>query len=103
MRGRGAKALCRLKPALLAFLLFACHSAPVKQYPFRGVVVSVSPGTKTAAIKNEKIKGWMDAMTMEYPIKDAAGLAKIKPGDKITATVYVRDIDYWLENVQVVE
>jgi len=37
----------------------------------------------------------MEAMTMEYPIKDESELAKLHVGDHITATVFVQDLNYW--------
>lgn len=90
----------RLLPLVL-LLLAACKSTPVKQYPFKGEVISVDPQSKLATIKNEKVEGWMESMTMEYPVKDAAAFAKLKPGDRIEATVNVRDLQYWLDNVRV--
>lgn len=67
----------------------------------RGVVLKVDPADKAATIDAEKIDGWMEAMTMEYPIADPADLAKLKPGLKITATVDVRDLNYSLSNIQI--
>jgi Cu/Ag efflux protein CusF len=67
----------------------------------RGVVVKVDPAAKAATIDAEKIDGWMEPMTMDYPIADAASLQKLKPGSKITATVDVRDLDYSLSNIQI--
>ena len=66
----------------------------------RGVVVKIDPESKAAVIAGEKIDGWMEAMTMEYPVKDPSDLMRLKPGDKITATVEVRDLDYSLSHIQ---
>ena len=52
---------------------------------------------KTANIYNEKVEGWMEPMTMEYPVPDAA---KLHPGDSVTATVVVTDLNYHLENIK---
>jgi Cu/Ag efflux protein CusF len=43
----------------------------------------------------------MDAMTMDFPVKEPSELKKVKPGDRITATVFVRDLDYHVGNIQV--
>ena len=48
-------------------------------------------------IANEKIEGWMEPMTMEYPVPDPATL---HAGDAITATVVVTDLNYKLENIK---
>jgi Cu/Ag efflux protein CusF len=80
---------------LLASLSFAQQK---KSYVFKGKVESV--GERTMSVANDKIEGWMEAMTMSYSVDDPEVLKKIKAGDRITATVY--DGDYVLHNVQVV-
>ncbi len=82
----------------LALLSAACKSAPqVRRYTLHGKVQSVDIQNKTANIYNEKIEGWMDAMTMEYPVSDPT---KLHAGDPITATVVVTDSTYALENIK---
>ena len=82
----------------LALLSAACKPAPqVRRYTLHGKVVSVDAANKTANISNEKIEGWMDAMTMEYPVPDPS---KLHAGDPITATVVVADLNYTLENIK---
>lgn len=91
--------------ALLILLTAACGgntpSAPEKHYTLTGEVVSVDPKLQTASIKHDPIKGWMDeTMTMDYPIRSKAEFAELHPGDRITATVNVRGIDYDLSNIR---
>ena len=82
----------------LAILCAACKQAPpVRRYTLHGKVKSVDVANKTANIYNEKIEGWMDAMTMEYPVPDPT---KLHAGDSITATVVVNDLNYTLENIK---
>lgn len=71
-----------------------------KSYTFRGVVQSVDAKAGRLTAANEKIEGWMDAMTMAYSVDKPDELQKVKAGDKIEATVY--DGDYKLYNVKVV-
>jgi Cu/Ag efflux protein CusF len=64
--------------------------------------VRLVPENRLASIQHEEIKGWMEAMTMEFPVRDGAEFAKLKPGLEIEATVNVRDLDYWLTGIRVV-
>jgi len=92
---------------LLAFALCACKQkaaqpvskAPIEKYKLNGVVVSVEPQGQIAKIKGQKIEGWMEAMTMEYPVKDQKEFDKLHPGDHIAATVFVQDLNYWLGEI----
>src|ERR1700733_3141434 len=97
---------------VLFALLAACHQAsvtstakedkdePVKQYPMHGEVLRLDPQGKIAAIKAGKIGDWMEAMTMEYPVKEQPEFDKLHVGDKIDATVYVQGNGYWIGGVQ---
>jgi protein SCO1/2 len=53
-----------------------------------------------AVIKHDAIEGWMEAMTMEFPVRDRAEFAKLREGMRIQATVEVQDLDYWLTSIQ---
>ncbi len=93
--------------AALLFTL-ACHrtSAPTtKRYQLKGKVLSIDAQSSSANIDGEDIPGFMPAMIMPYKVKDAAVLAKLTPGDLITADMIVQDngqqMDSWLENVKV--
>ena len=83
--------------------LVACSKpATEKRYTLTGDVISVDPKTQMANIKGDKIEGWMEAMTMEYPVKDKSEFAKLAPGQRITATVFVGDANYHLGEIKVV-
>ena len=73
---------------------------PVKQYSMHGEVLRLDPQGKIAAIKAGKIGDWMEAMTMEYPVKEQPEFDKLHIGDKIDATVYVQGNSYWIGGVQ---
>lgn len=74
-----------------------------KTFPLRGTVVRVrKDGTSIAVIRHEEIKGWMEAMTMEFPVPSAPEFAALHPGDEITATVFVRDLDYWIGDIRII-
>lgn len=91
---------CCLSAALV--LGAACGKRePIRQYKLRGKVVRLVPENRLAAIQHEEIKGWMEAMTMEFPVRDGSEFAKLKPGLQIEATVNVQDVDYWLSDIRV--
>jgi len=89
--------------SILLLTSLACKKeTPVKVYPMKGVIVKVDMLGKSAAIDAEKIDGWMEGMTMDYPVHDAKLLEGIKPGDHITASVHVpEDLNYWIDNIKV--
>lgn len=77
-------------------LLSACaarqnESAPERHYPLSGTVVAVNLQDRTATIDAAAIPNFMEAMTMAYPVKSEAELRSLHAGDKITATVNVRE------------
>ena len=87
---------------LLVVLLSGCQRnplQPVREYQMRGEIVSIDPSGQTATVKHDKIEGWMEAMTMEYPIKDKQEFAKAKVGEKIQAKILVQGSDYWIATV----
>jgi Cu/Ag efflux protein CusF len=92
--------------ALIALGLNACGASkpagPPKEYQLKGAVVRLDPQVRTVVIKHSKIEGWMEAMTMEFPVHDAKEFEKLAPGKQITATVYVTDDAFWIGNVQAV-
>lgn len=68
-----------------------------KSYTFHGKVEGITE--KGLTVNGEKIAGWMEAMTMTYPVDKPDVLKKVKTGDRIMATVY--DGDMTLHNVEV--
>ena len=64
-----------------------------------GEIVSLDPSSQTATVKHDKIEGWMEAMTMEYPIKDKQEFTKVKVGEKIQAKILVQGNEYWIAAV----
>jgi Cu/Ag efflux protein CusF len=75
------------------------YGEPKQRYALKGVVLRLKPADRVAVVQHEKIEGWMEAMTMEFPVPDAAEYAKLKEGAKIRSTVYVNDLYYWLTSI----
>src|SRR5690242_19361639 len=86
----------------LALAAAGCHHAvEAKRYPMQGEIKALDPKAKSATIAAGKIGDWMEAMTMEYPIKPDAEFEKLHVGDKIEATVVVVDPAYYVTDVKV--
>jgi Cu/Ag efflux protein CusF len=68
-----------------------------KSYTFHGKVETITE--KGLTVNGEKVEGWMEAMTMTYPVDKPDVLKKVQTGDRIMATVY--DGDMTLHNVEV--
>lgn len=92
--------------ALIA-LLIGCHqtssspansSTPQKNFTIRGKVVGTSSGRVT--LDGENVPGFMEAMTMDYKLKDPSVASELHPGDRITAKVIADKVGNEYTNVQ---
>src|ERR1700694_5660834 len=86
-----------LAAVLALSCLFAVNSfgqdkakGKAKSYTFHGKVTAVTE--KGLTVNGEKVEGWMDAMTMTYPVDKPDVLKMVKVGDQIMATVYEGDM-----------
>jgi Cu/Ag efflux protein CusF len=74
---------------------------PAKHYAMSGEVISLDAKDQTATIKAGAVSGWMEAMTMEFPIQSKSDFDALRVGEKIKATVDVKDeAEYSLSNVR---
>ncbi len=92
-----------LKLVLLAVALLASSCArqtPERRYTIHGEIVSLEPDGNIAKIKHQAIEGWMGAMTMEFPVRSGQEYKALKQGDCITATVFVRDLNFSIGEIQ---
>jgi Cu/Ag efflux protein CusF len=101
----------RLALALAAIFVADCgtHTTQAstegaRRFALRGQIVRLEEGGKIAVIRHQKIEGWMDAMTMEFPLRDPREAQSLHAGDQVTATVFVRETDhntsdYWIGEV----
>jgi protein SCO1/2 len=80
----------------------AVASKPDKRYGLTGEVIRLDAKNRIATIQHGEIKGWMEAMTMDFPVRDEAEFAKLKPGLKIEAIVNVteKNYEFWLTDVK---
>ena len=87
----------------LALALAACQRnpalQPAQEFQMRGEVLRLDPAAHTATVKHDKIEGWMEAMTMEYPVKNPQEFSKLQVGENIQAKILVQGTDYWIATV----
>ena len=96
----------------VALIVSACQteqnspaSATVKRYDFKGKVVAVDKANKRAMIDHEAIPGFMEAMTMEFPIHEDWVWDELHPGAEIHAELVVDSSakdPFWLEKIGIV-
>jgi Cu/Ag efflux protein CusF len=55
-----------------------------------------------AAIEHDEIVGWMDAMTMTFPVPEKADWEKLSVGAQIQATVFVSDDGFHIGEIEVI-
>lgn len=72
-----------------------------QHYQLHGEILRLRPENRIAVIKHEKIEGWMEAMTMEFPVPSLAEYSKLKSGSVIRAKVNVNDSYFWLTEITV--
>jgi protein SCO1/2 len=75
--------------------------AQAHRYQLVGTVVSIDKDQASLMVDGKEIVGFMAAMTMPYPVRDAKALAALSPGDEITADVVVTTDGAYLENIVV--
>jgi protein SCO1 len=63
----------------------------------------VNASDRTAEVDHEAIPGFMDAMTMAYPVTDERVLASLSHGDEVTADVVVVNGLPHLENIVILK
>jgi protein SCO1/2 len=90
--------------SLMAAILAGCSQAPAPkaaptEYQATGEILGLDPAAQTAKINAGKIDGWMEAMTMDFPIKDKQEFDKLRVGETIRAKVFVQGTDYWLAGI----
>ena len=89
-------------PVAAALLIAGCSrssEAPAREYQLQGQILAVRPERSEVVIKHEDIKGFMPGMTMPFKVKDGALLQGKAPGDLVTATLVVGDVEAHLRTL----
>jgi Cu/Ag efflux protein CusF len=82
---------------IIIFVLFlsACGQKPqagaVQHYHLTGKVISLNPKEQTVTVAAAAIPNFMEAMTMDYPVKSKSDFGVLRVGASIEGTVNVAD------------
>jgi len=96
--------------ALIALLLAACgdrskQEKPLsvpgeKLYALEGRITGRDAPSNLLRVDHKAIPGYMEAMTMDYPVRGAAVQSLPTDNSRITARLHVTDTAYWLTDVK---
>ncbi|MBM4244412.1 MAG: copper-binding protein [Deltaproteobacteria bacterium] len=67
-----------------------------KLYPIRGEVVSITAARNEIVMQHEPIAGFMQGMTMPFPVAKRDLLEGIEPGDRVEGVLLVEGARYAL-------
>ena len=82
---------------MVAAATMACSQPPEpKRYEVRGQILSFDPQRSEVVVDHEDIEGFMPAMVMPYKVQDPSLLEGKKPGDMVTATLVVEEVQAYL-------
>jgi protein SCO1/2 len=77
----------------------AAPTQPLQRFSLHGEIVRLDGQDKIATIRHQKIEGFMEAMTMQFPVKDPQEFAGLHPADCINATVFVQGDNIWIGEI----
>jgi protein SCO1/2 len=77
------------------------HVWAAQRYPVTGLVLKIDPAHRTFVASCTAIPGYMDAMVMPIPVRDAKALDALKPSVLVDFTLVVTKDDAYAENLRV--
>lgn len=90
-----------MKPAAERGARNASAGAPTQEvYLVKGTVKDVKPAEKVIKIDHEKIPGYMEAMVMDFEVRNTNELSGIHPGDYVSFRILIEDKDAWIDQIK---
>jgi len=94
--------------AVIALFLVACAKSEPKPlsengeklYTLKGKILSRDASDNSLRLDHEAVPGFMEAMTMDYPVRGAKVQELPPDKSKIVARLHVNDDRYWLTDVK---
>ncbi|MFZ0410064.1 MAG: copper-binding protein [Candidatus Acidiferrales bacterium] len=87
---------------LLGVTICACSAKPKPQevrHPLNGTITSVEAREGFIVVDGQAVPGFMDAMKMPYQVRNPSDLARLAPGDQISADIVVSDQGDFLDHI----
>ena len=75
----------------------------VQTYEGKGIVRAIPPSHQFVNVEHGDIPGFMDAMTMFFPVSDSTLLEGVAIDDSIAFTIAVRNGNYAVSKIEVLE
>ena len=72
-----------------------------RRFDIDGKVISVDKAARQITLAHDEVKGFMDAMTMPFRVKEAWAFDAAAPGDTLRGTLVVDGARAWVEGVNV--
>src|SRR5579872_2880420 len=93
-----------LVPFVFALGFSGCSSSSaIKHYALHGKIMSVDKLGHELIVQHDAIPGFMEAMTMPYPVSDNALLNQVGPGDEIKADIKVQGDQVAIDQLDVIK
>jgi protein SCO1/2 len=98
--------------ALVAFVASCGKNSPPQQdsatpakanqqvFQVKGTIVELQPAQKSVRIRHEAIPNYMDAMTMNFDVRDTNELTSLAAGDTVSFRMTVTDTDGWIDQIK---
>jgi protein SCO1/2 len=83
------------------FLLIACECQAARSYSASGIVLRVDRPGHSMEVSCREIPGYMAAMVMDFPVRNAKELDGLLPGMTIDFTLAVSDDSAYAESIRV--
>ena len=85
---------------LVALTATACNQDPAsRRYELHGQILRIDAERQELLVDHEDVEGFMPAMIMPYKVQDIGLLEGKQPGDLITATLVVEEVNAYLSSL----
>lgn len=85
----------------LALVLSSTLVRAAETHAAKGIVLKVDAAHRMLTVSCEAIPNYMDAMEMEFAVRDAAVIANLKPGTAVTFTIVPRGKNLYADEIRV--
>jgi protein SCO1/2 len=94
--------LKRLLALAVAASTLSCSTPPAhtREFPLTGTIVAIKADRTEVTVKHDEVKGFMDAMTMPFAVREPSQASGLAVGDVIAATLVLTDEASYLTGIR---